>query len=86
MLSIEQINNLEAENQKCREAYTKLNNLYKENCEYTGRLENALQTIEGLCKETTANVKRYGFERDYNYKAIVQHNNKILKVIRKVSI
>jgi len=83
MFSIDDINNLQQENEKYKEAYTKLNNLYNENCEYTGRLENALQTIKGLCKETTANVKKYGFERDYNYKAIVQHNNKILKAIRE---
>ena len=85
MLSVEEINNLETENAKCREAYTKLNNLYKENCEYTGRLENALQQIEVLCKETNTNVNMYGYERNYTYKAILEHNNKILKVIWKVS-
>lgn len=66
-----------------REAYTKLNKLYEENCNFTGRLENALQEIKELCKETTANVNIYGYERDYTYKAIVEHNNKILKIIRK---
>lgn len=85
MLGIDDINRLETENAKCREAYTKLNNLYKENCEYTGRLENALQKIEGLCRETNTNVNMYGYERNYTYKAILQHNNKILKVIRGVS-
>ena len=85
MLGIDDINRLETENAKCREAYTKLNNLYKENCEYTGRLENALQQIEGLCKETNTNVNMHGYERNYTYKAILEHNSKILKVIRKVS-
>ena len=85
MLSIDEINNLQKENEKCKEAYTKLNNLYNENCEFTNRLENALQEVKELCKKTTANVNMYGYERDYTYKAIVEHNNKILKIIRKAS-
>jgi hypothetical protein len=62
MLSIDEINKLQAENQK---------------------MKASLIQIEGLCKTTSANVKRFGFERDYNYKAIVQHNNKILKAVRE---
>ena len=64
MLSIEEINNLQTENNK---------------------MKAALGKIEGLCRETNTNVNMYGYERDYTYKAILQHNNKILKVIRGVS-
>ena len=57
-----------------------INRLEKEN----ESLKSALGKIEGLCKETNANVNMYGYERDYTYKAILEHNNKILKVIKGV--
>lgn len=55
------------------------------NCYYKQlqRVTQAFKEITELCKKTTKNVKKYGFERNYTYKAIVQHNNKILKVIKE---
>ena len=62
MLSIDEINKLQAENEKMKASLIK---------------------IQGLCKTTTANVNLYGYEQNYTYKAIVRHNNKILKAVRE---
>lgn len=35
---------------KLKEAYKKLNALYNDNCEYTGRLERALEEIKNIAR------------------------------------
>lgn len=57
-----------------------INNLSKEN----EKMKATLEEIKRICKDTTALVNLYGYERDYSYKAVVKYNNKILRKIKEV--
>lgn len=58
-----------------------------ENCYYKQlqKANSALKNIKILCKTSTKNVKKHGYERDYTYKAVIEHNNKILACMESQS-
>ncbi len=60
-----------------RNAYKKLNSMYEENCEYTGKLEQTLQEIKKIAE---ADVHIVGDEKLY-YDVVEQILQKISEVI-----
>lgn len=42
-----------------RNAYKKLNSMYEENCEYTGKLEQTLQEIKAIAESAMAKQQEY---------------------------
>lgn len=51
-LDYEQLDQLKAENEELKKAYTRLNSLYNDNCNFTGKLEQTLTEIKELLLKT----------------------------------
>ena len=55
---LKQLNQLKEDNEELKNAYTKLNSLYNDNCNFTGKLEQAFIEIKGIVKPHQRNIDK----------------------------
>lgn len=63
-----------------RNAYKKLNSMYEENCEYTGKLEQTLQDIKEIAEGIRNATYQFGQEADQKF-----FNETLGKILQKIT-
>ena len=55
---LKQLNQLKEDNEELKNAYTRLNSLYNDNCNFTDKLEQSLTEIKGIVKPHQRNIDK----------------------------